>query len=533
MRQSSIGCIGRLCSALVVCISVVPLASASDHDQSWWRYTITVPAEITPNDVHVTFNGTGGTIDDVAVTPPGVITVTGGNTIEVNWAGNLTPGTVVSITFSTTNALATVAGGNWTKDGDSIGAIAPGDEDLFEEVDIVAGSDGWTTAPGTVASEFCSTCPACPTPPCEGNPIPLDFFGPGSDVFDNVILLEGDPLDEEASGTIDTIIERLNDAVLLGCPSEDIIQIEIVALSLVSSEPITVTFNGGQDPQAYDVRVCLSDCHFLQLPDPACPALQAGDLVGGMTIQHNCPAGGTFGSTLPVSAKFIFTPVGGGPELILDTGLEGVPPRLLEPAVPTDWVHDAGGLAPPTVPAGLQVDGNCDGVDGPALRGTSNFVPGLAVAPCECDTPPDPCRALHFTTEQAQLAAHGVLPGVPEDTFCCCPDGACVEVDDIAVCILCLGGTVLVGDGASCDEGELGDCEIAGEGCVLTSRCCCEFRGGEWSDPTTTECDAPPCPPLPTCAIPTVSEWGLIVMALLALTAGTIVFARRRRPAVA
>lgn len=33
--------------------------------------------------------------------------------------------------------------------------------------------------------------------------------------------------------------------------------------------------------------------------------------------------------------------------------------------------------------------------------------------------------------------------------------------------------------------------------------------------------------------IPTVSEWGLIIMALLALTAGTIVFARRRRPAVA
>ncbi len=33
--------------------------------------------------------------------------------------------------------------------------------------------------------------------------------------------------------------------------------------------------------------------------------------------------------------------------------------------------------------------------------------------------------------------------------------------------------------------------------------------------------------------IPTVSEWGLIVMTLLALTAGTIVFGRRRKPAVA
>lgn len=33
--------------------------------------------------------------------------------------------------------------------------------------------------------------------------------------------------------------------------------------------------------------------------------------------------------------------------------------------------------------------------------------------------------------------------------------------------------------------------------------------------------------------VPTVSEWGLIVLALLLLTAGTIVFGRRRRPAVA
>ncbi len=43
------------------------------------------------------------------------------------------------------------------------------------------------------------------------------------------------------------------------------------------------------------------------------------------------------------------------------------------------------------------------------------------------------------------------------------------------------------------------------------------------------EMDCGPC----LAPVPTVSEWGLIVMTLLALTAGTIVFARRRRPAVA
>ncbi|MCK4343101.1 MAG: IPTL-CTERM sorting domain-containing protein [Phycisphaerae bacterium] len=34
-------------------------------------------------------------------------------------------------------------------------------------------------------------------------------------------------------------------------------------------------------------------------------------------------------------------------------------------------------------------------------------------------------------------------------------------------------------------------------------------------------------------SIPTVSEWGLIVMTLLLLTAGTVVFGRQRRPAAA
>ncbi len=47
------------------------------------------------------------------------------------------------------------------------------------------------------------------------------------------------------------------------------------------------------------------------------------------------------------------------------------------------------------------------------------------------------------------------------------------------------------------------------------------------------DCESCPADCGPCGDIPTVSEWGLIVMLLLALTAGTIVFARRRRPAVA
>lgn len=40
-------------------------------------------------------------------------------------------------------------------------------------------------------------------------------------------------------------------------------------------------------------------------------------------------------------------------------------------------------------------------------------------------------------------------------------------------------------------------------------------------------CDCPNC-----AAIPTVSEWGLVVMTLLALSVGTVLFGRRQRVGV-
>ena len=76
-------------------------------------------------------------------------------------------------------------------------------------------------------------------------------------------------------------------------------------------------------------------------------------------------------------------------------------------------------------------------------------------------------------------------------------------------------------NGCSCGN-DCGPCEpICGDGACSESEdeCNCPIDCG-------TECDDLP-------PIPTVSEWGLIIMTLLALTAGTIVFARRRRPTLA
>ncbi len=134
----------RAIAAILLVFSAIALpATAQDDGESralhWWRYTITVPASLGPNDLHVTFSGTGGTIANVAVVPPGVVTVPGGNTVNVVWGANLVPGTVVTITFSTQHPAIFVVGGSWTKNGEDIGVpIAAGDEDSFEETAMAA-----------------------------------------------------------------------------------------------------------------------------------------------------------------------------------------------------------------------------------------------------------------------------------------------------------------------------------------------------------------------------------------------------------
>ncbi len=156
-------------------------------------------------------------------------------------------------------------------------------------------------------------------PPSEVNPIiPADFFGPGSDPFSSVIPVDGigadlgfGPSDFELSSVLytalpstsiflesdlslmdtDTVIERQGAANLPTIVSIDTIPIEIVELNLVSTSPITVTFNGGMDPELWDVEVQLSGS---QTP-------------GTMTITRTGPSSGTFDSSLPVAPVFTFT----------------------------------------------------------------------------------------------------------------------------------------------------------------------------------------------------------------------------------
>lgn len=144
--------------------------------------------------------------------------------------------------------------------------------------------------------------------------IPADFFGPGSDPFVGQVELLGDPIDPPTLGITSTLVQRSGTPVWPDDPvgTEGTVDLEIVELSLVSSEPITVTYNGGQDPEQWDGAVELSE-----VPAP----------MGSLTATKTHDNGGTFDTILPVQPKFTFTKVSDPSEVrVLDTGLEAIEP---------------------------------------------------------------------------------------------------------------------------------------------------------------------------------------------------------------
>ncbi|MFH1747381.1 MAG: hypothetical protein ABIG44_10100 [Planctomycetota bacterium] len=210
-------------------------------------------------------------------------------------------------------------------------------------------------------------------------PLPADFFGPGSDPFDGQVALQGVPLGPTPWGTYDvadTLVQRSADPFDRADPPGMVahqVDIEIVALNLVSVAPITVTYNGGLDPELWDVAVELS------------PGSQLPGVLSAVKTHAN---GGTFDSVLFVQPKFTFTGHGGGGgPLVLDTRLEGIAANQLDFAGGT-WVHD--------VHPGLDI----------FVQPGAGFVPGVNEV-----IPGDP-------TSQEVVPLHGIDPGDAEHTVC-------------------------------------------------------------------------------------------------------------------
>jgi len=334
-----------------------------------------------------------------------LLRVTGGSAFGLPSPGHLT--------------LTQQPGGNWAVDSFF---------DITYRIDFIgtpggplAGMSGSTTGtirmqqgqPGTVHAGI----DLFTTPPCGTSwqdfatmPIPPDFFDPGSDPFHGTVVFAGQPLSTTPPGILgptDTVVRRLSDASLPSIGTQDTVPIEIVALNLVSVNPITVTYGGGHSPEPWNVYVCLSD-----VPQQT----------GSMTMTKTHANGGTFASTLPVSPQFIFIRQSDAAIRVLDVGLMGFPPLVFN----TNNGHWVSTPDPAfqiiTALPGVVVDQNCDGQFDTTLPGTSNFVPGLQIVECGAGA----SQRKRLTDEQALFAQHGVLPTQPPQPD---SDGDCIPDD--------------------------------------------------------------------------------------------------------
>ena len=157
-------------------------------------------------------------------------------------------------------------------------------------------------------------------------PIPAGFFdfdGRTCEAFGDVISYVGKPIDASSYGLADTIVRRDGDPISPADPAgtEGTVDIEIVALSLASAEPITVLCDGAATE--WDVR--------LDLSETVAP-------VGTLAATKEHANGGTAESTLFVYPRLTFTNAD-DPDMVrvFDAAAEGLAPVQLNATFP--WVY--------------------------------------------------------------------------------------------------------------------------------------------------------------------------------------------------
>jgi hypothetical protein len=93
-----------------------------------WEYNVTVPdqtPDFHPNDLHLIFSGSAGSIHNVAVFVNGALNGTataGGDTIHVTWGAPLNEGDAVRVTFNTNLSDVSINVQYWTIDDVNAGA---------------------------------------------------------------------------------------------------------------------------------------------------------------------------------------------------------------------------------------------------------------------------------------------------------------------------------------------------------------------------------------------------------------------------
>lgn len=203
---------------------------------------------------------------------------------------------------------------------------------------IEAGVDLWSTAGGEMTfASFAS------------DPLPADFFCPGSAPFDGKVTFRGRPLATEppdALGAIDTIVERLDTAAF----DADRIartRIRLLALSLEATEPVETSCG------RYELTA----------------ALAGEQPLTEMKIYRTSDHGGVYKAPLALDVELAFAPVGDNPN----------PRRALVrrvelgPGSHSVWSYRRAGTE-----TAVEVDTDGDRVADTPLPPLSNFLAGMS-----------------------------------------------------------------------------------------------------------------------------------------------------------
>jgi len=194
------------------------------------------------------------------------------------------------------------------------------------------------------------------------------FVNIGTTASPNFVFLQGDAGDLRTLlggvylADTDTIIQRTGLTQTIGIGGTATFNIQLAALDLVSVAPVLISGN------SYNLRVLGGTL------------LGRTESTGSIAITLTDPGGGTFISTLPVTADLIFTPVSTG-----------------EPPIPTMTFSDTFRLL---VPGIWSTEPRGDDAHNSAFP-AGGFFPGD-------DSEPGHPKVL--TQEEAMLAEHGVLP---------------------------------------------------------------------------------------------------------------------------
>jgi hypothetical protein len=147
---------------------------------------------------------------------------------------------------------------------------------------IPVGSNFFETVPGLTATFLDFTRAS----------ITRGFFDPGSDAFIGFIRLRGNPIDPRTLGTTDTIMQRPEEINVVQGARPVTADLGLLALELESVNPITITYNQGQNPEVWNVRV----------------SRQPNSLEGGrITIKQTIPDGGTYEALVEARLMVTFT----------------------------------------------------------------------------------------------------------------------------------------------------------------------------------------------------------------------------------